>query len=484
MPRPAATDAGDLPTGRRPRAAASTPEALELKRAVAETLARSRLDRSNGLMSLNAFLRDFRWEGPRTARDAADRWRGLEAAGDPPRHVFSVYVHVPYCLKKCHFCYCATKVTLDRSRVESYADDVLAEAAFFAPLARGRAAGLLQVGGGTPNLLSAGQLERLLRGVASAFELEPEGLRTIEFNPAGAEPAKLLAARAAGFNRISFGVQSLDPRVLEAENREYQNAGMVRDGVRLALEAGFECVNVDLVLGLDADTTEGFLSSFEACVSSGPTTVTVTALNLTDAYLKLKRTSRQAKQARLDAMLGPALEGMMRLGERAGFATDDLQPGKGEWMLLSRSAPPAFLERSSRWDSFEGGNVSVMGLGQHARSQVFGQAAYERAADRRFSPDAPLYRLAETPLKAEMMRYLVYALENESLVRPGAFRDRFGAAVEARFGPELACLEALGRVRRVPEGFRFLPVRPAERLFYGLFLFADILPELRRRFDA
>lgn len=450
---------------------------LELKRLLAETLVRSGLDYTDDILILNAFIRDFRWKESITAESVLRLWRKFLRRPIPPKHLFSVYLHIPYCSKKCHFCYCSTEVPSSRAVIDRYIPELKDEIRFFSPLLKGIPVRLFQVGGGTPNILTAGQLNDLLDFAVSRFTLEDDGMRIIEFTPANTDREKLAVARRRGFNRISFGVQSLNPEVLKRENREDQTYEMVANAIAWARELGFEIINVDLLLGLASETLESFLDGFRRIAELQPTSIIVPGLTMTDAYLKVMNLTREANQRRYEQELPKALEGMRRLCREHGYETENLKPNHGIWVMYAKETPREVLAKADRGDNFSGGGLSVLGLGHLARSRVFGCGEYERYP-RLFDPAAPVYRMISLSAKEEMMRYLISALETKSRVEFDEFHSRFGEDARRRFELELKTLKALGAIRLDAGGFDYLPVKGTERIFYGLFLLLDVLAEL------
>ena len=159
----------------------------------------------------------------------------------PPRP-FGIYVHVPFCLARCH--YCAFATWDDRPQlIRAYA------AALVREVRSARAEGLSQAtsaffGGGTPSLLDADQLG----SVVAALPLAPGAEVTVECNPDTVDTALLAGYRAAGVNRISLGVQSMVPHVLSALGRTHDPTNVVR-AVEAIAAAGFPSWNMDLIYG-------------------------------------------------------------------------------------------------------------------------------------------------------------------------------------------------------------------------------------------
>jgi len=165
--------------------------------------------------------------------------------GDPAE--FGVYVHIPFCARRCGYCAFATYTDRDHLMAR-YADACVTE------IERARSAGLgpatsVFFGGGTPSRLAPDELCRIL----AAIEVTPGAEVTVECNPEDAHPARFAAYRSAGVTRLSFGVQSTVPHVLAALERHHDPAQVAR-AVTWARAAGFASYNVDLIFGAAGET--------------------------------------------------------------------------------------------------------------------------------------------------------------------------------------------------------------------------------------
>lgn len=155
-----------------------------------------------------------------------------------------LYVHVPFCVSKCAYCdFYSLSNRLDL--VPAYVDAVLTEARSYA----GLSFDTLYLGGGTPSLLRTANLQRLISGLNSVFDLSGLVEATIEVNPESASEDLLKTAMGLGFNRVSIGVQSLSDRELQSVGRVHTAAQAV-EAVARAVETGFESVSVDVIVGL------------------------------------------------------------------------------------------------------------------------------------------------------------------------------------------------------------------------------------------
>ncbi|GAA2374967.1 radical SAM family heme chaperone HemW [Gordonia cholesterolivorans] len=195
--------------------------------------------------------------------------RTTVATADPSRPL-SLYLHVPFCATRCGYCdfntYTAGELG-SSSSPQSWMEGVRAEldqaAALLAP---GRRVGTVFVGGGTPSLLGADGLADLLGAVRDSFVLAPGAEVTTESNPESTSPEFFEGLRAAGFTRVSLGMQSAARHVLAVLERTH-TPGCALDAAREAAAAGFEHLNLDLIYGTPGERDEDLDASLDAVLS-------------------------------------------------------------------------------------------------------------------------------------------------------------------------------------------------------------------------
>ncbi len=195
--------------------------------------------------------------------------------------MFGVYVHVPFCASRCDYCDFATWT--DRAHlVDDYVDacvvDIGARLGGSAGDARGAgppAATSVFFGGGTPSLLPASDLLRILDAVRRA----PDAEVTVECNPDSVDVAKLRAYRAGGVTRLSFGVQSMRPHVLAALGRTHDPANVAR-ALEWARAAGFETFNLDLVFGAAGESVSDWEATLRDALALHPPHISAYALSV------------------------------------------------------------------------------------------------------------------------------------------------------------------------------------------------------------
>ena len=186
---------------------------------------------------------------------------------------FGIYVHVPFCASRCGYCdfntYTATELGGGGAQQE-FPAMVLEEVALAARVLGDAAPPVDTVffGGGTPTMLGPRDLGRILEAIERTFGLSSDAEITTEANPESVSPDSLRSLRDAGFNRISLGMQSVAPHVLELLDRRH-TPGRAVAAAREAKDAGFANVNLDLIYGTPGERPEDFAASLDAAISAG-----------------------------------------------------------------------------------------------------------------------------------------------------------------------------------------------------------------------
>ncbi|WP_308490912.1 radical SAM family heme chaperone HemW [Microbacterium terrisoli] len=273
---------------------------------------------------------------------------------------FSVYLHVPFCRVRCGYCdfntYTATE--LHGARQDQYADTLLQEVR----LARGvlgdadalRPASTVFFGGGTPTLLPAGDLARMLAGVKDAFGLEPGAEVTVEANPDTVTDAVADMLADAGVTRMSIGMQSSVPHVLAALDRTH-DPDNVATAVDAARRAGLD-VSVDLIYGAPGESLEDWRASVETALGLDPDHVSAYALIIEDGTKLARQIRRGEVPAPDDDLQADMYELADGLLADAGFA----------WYELSNWARGAAHRSRHNLAYWRGANWWGFGPGAHS----------------------------------------------------------------------------------------------------------------------
>ena len=190
--------------------------------------------------------------------------------GLPVVDVRGLYLHVPFCFHKCHYCDFYSLPRQTPERMARFVDLVLREARGWAEGARGPAVRPINIffGGGTPSLLPPDAMRRLLAGLHDAFDLSAVTEWTIECNPATVDESYCRMLGEAGVNRLSFGAQSFDERELAVLERHH-HPDDIRSSIAAARSAGFERLNLDLIYAIPGQTMQSWEKSLDAALGFG-----------------------------------------------------------------------------------------------------------------------------------------------------------------------------------------------------------------------
>jgi putative oxygen-independent coproporphyrinogen III oxidase len=182
----------------------------------------------------------------------------------------ALYVHIPWCVKKCPYCDFNSHAAGPSLPEEAYVDALLADLDADLAQVHNRPLSSIFFGGGTPSLFSAKALGRLLEGVERRVRFAADIEITLEANPGTFEQAKFRDYRSLGINRLSIGVQSFQPPKLIALGRIHDGDEAVR-AADMARAAGFDNFNLDLMHGLPDQSIEDALSDLRIAIAQGPT---------------------------------------------------------------------------------------------------------------------------------------------------------------------------------------------------------------------
>jgi oxygen-independent coproporphyrinogen-3 oxidase len=226
-----------------------------------------------------------------TVRTAPVTLPGLAAT---PGGAFGIYVHVPFCASRCGYCdfNTYTPAELGGANPDGFLAGLRTELRLAAAqLGSPPAVDTVFVGGGTPSLLGGAGLAVVLAAIREHFVLAPDAEVTTEANPESTSPEFFAQLRAAGFTRVSLGMQSTAAHVLAVLDRVH-SPGRALDAAREASAAGFAHVNLDLIYGTPGESDDDLLRSIEAAVDAGVDHVSGYALVIEDGTAMARRVRR------------------------------------------------------------------------------------------------------------------------------------------------------------------------------------------------
>ncbi|WP_440064002.1 oxygen-independent coproporphyrinogen III oxidase [Pseudomonas syringae] len=282
----------------------------------------------------------------------------------------SLYVHLPFCANICYYCACNKVITKDRGRAQAYLQRLEHEIQMLAcHLAPGQLVEQLHLGGGTPTFLSHDELRRLMAQLRLHFNLldDDSGDYGIEIDPREADWSTMGLLRELGFNRVSLGVQDLDPTVQRAINR-MQSLEETRAIVEAARTLQFRSVNIDLIYGLPTQNPQTFSHTVDKVIDLQPDRLSV----FNYAHLP----ERFMPQRRIDVADLPDAESKLLMLERT---VEQLGKAGYRYIGMDHFALPDDELATAQEDltlqrNFQGytthGHCDLIGLGVSAISQV------------------------------------------------------------------------------------------------------------------
>jgi len=213
---------------------------------------------------------------PSGVQRRADQWSASAPLHPPP---LSLYVHLPWCVRKCPYCDFNSHEGRGALPFDAYIDALLADLDFDLPLVWGRTVQTVFFGGGTPSLFPPEYIDRFLQGASSRLRFAPGCEITLETNPGTAEHGRFELYRQAGVNRLSFGIQSFDDACLQRLGRIHDSQE-ADAAVKLAQDAGFDNINLDLMYALPQQTLAMAERDLECAFALQPTHISHYQLTL------------------------------------------------------------------------------------------------------------------------------------------------------------------------------------------------------------
>ncbi|MGJ0486240.1 MAG: radical SAM family heme chaperone HemW [Methylomicrobium sp.] len=192
----------------------------------------------------------------------------------------SLYIHIPWCIKKCPYCDFNSHAIKDGAPEAAYIDALLHDLAEdVRRYAISRSIRSIFIGGGTPSLFAPEAFDRLLTGIAELVQLQDDIEITLEANPGTFESQKFAEFRALGINRLSIGIQSFDDRFLQALGRVH-SAREAQRAVEIAQQSGFDNLNLDLMFGLPGAIAENAVNDIRTAIGFEPAHISFYQLTL------------------------------------------------------------------------------------------------------------------------------------------------------------------------------------------------------------
>ena len=367
----------------------------------------------------------------------------LESLERPPQAgtPLGIYTHIPFCRKRCHFCYFRVYTDKDSASIRGYVEAVLKELAIYAgkPFVGGRKANFVYFGGGTPSYLSVDQLRHLTDGMKALISWEGVEEVTFEAEPGTLTDHKLKAIREMGVTRLSLGVENFDDHVLEINGRAHHSKEIAR-AYAYARELEFPQINIDLIAGMVEETDANWRECVRKTIEMSPDSVTIYQMEIpynTTIYKEMKAEGRltapvadwEVKRAWVKYAFGEL--------EKAGYVVGTA------YTAVKSKEKTKFVYRDQLW-----AGADLIGTGVASFGHIQG-THYQNLHD--FEPYVkaveggalPVYRALEPTPEERLIREFVLQLKTGRVSRD-YFRRKFGADPGEQFAAPLATLQDWG----------------------------------------
>jgi oxygen-independent coproporphyrinogen-3 oxidase len=375
------------------------------------------------------------------SRGALDE--AADALQAPPAEVpLGLYLHIPFCRKRCHFCYFRVYTDKNARQVEDYLSLLAAEWDLYLERAAiaGRPLHFVYFGGGTPSFLSTSQLEGLVARVTARADWSHAAEITFECEPGTLSEAKLAAIRGFGVTRLSLGVENFDDRILELNGRAHRSPEIYRvfdQARRLA----FPQINIDLIAGMMGETDANWRACIERTLRLSPDSVTIYQMELpynTTISANLLKGSGDlggpiADWSQKRQWVAEAFDALERAGYHIGSA----------YTAVKDPARTTFVYRDRLWEGADLIGLGVASFGHVNGVHLQNLDTWERYAAAIEAGELPLGRAYRPTSDERLIREFILQLKRGA-VRPGYFEQKYGIDPLDRFATELESLRSGG----------------------------------------
>ena len=373
----------------------------------------------------------------------------IKALGQPPRveDPLGLYLHIPFCRKRCKFCYFKVYTDKNAAEIELYLNALIKENEIYSRTSafQGRQLRFAYFGGGTPSYISERQLDQLVEGLNRHVRWDGAEEVTFECEPGTLRKSKLETLKAIGVTRLSLGIEHFDDRILEANGRAHLSAEVYR-AYEWAREVDFPQINIDLIAGMMGESEELWRDTVRRAIELEPDSVTIYQMELpyntviSQEMLKQGLTSPIADWATKRRWVGYAFDQFQERGYRAASA----------YTLATTKKPCRFIYTDALW---HGGDMIGLGVSSfsHFGGVNFQNAHrvedYLRLLD---TDELQLWRAIELTPKQRLIRELILQLKT-GFLDMGYFSRKFGVDIWKEFQPQFERLNEAELLERDAE---------------------------------
>ena len=378
------------------------------------------------------------WSPEAVERDAMPALHASPQAGVP----LGLYVHIPFCRKRCHFCYFRVYTDRNAQEVQDYLDVVAREWELWRelPAVAGRPLGFVYFGGGTPSFLSTKQLEGLVERLVAATPWTQAEEVTFECEPGTLTEAKLAVIRRLGVTRLSLGVENFSDDLLELNGRAHRSPE-IRRAYDYARSLDFPQINIDLIAGMLGETEENWQRCIQETLALEPDSVTIYQMelpfNTTISADALKGTRRFTQPVADWATKRRWVQQAFEALEARGYHV------RSAYTAVKDPARTRFVYTDRLWQGADMVGLGVASFGHVNRVHVQNLDTWETYSEAVRQGRVPLSRAYRPTDDERLIRELILQLKRGSIV-PSYFQGKYDVDVRSRFRNEFESLAEEG----------------------------------------
>jgi oxygen-independent coproporphyrinogen III oxidase len=367
---------------------------------------------------------------PENVSDALNAFERPPAPGNP----LGLYVHIPFCRKRCHFCYFRVYTDKNAAEIKRYLEAVVAEATAYAkkPFIGGRKPRFVYFGGGTPSYLSTSQLAYLADALKALLPWDEAEEVTFECEPGTLNEHKLTAIREIGVTRLSLGVEHFEERILKLNGRAH-GAKEIDRAYDFARSVGFPQINIDLIAGMMGDTDELWQETIAKAIAMQPDSVTIYQMEIpynTTIFAGMKDQGHEIAPVATWAKKRTWVQYGFSELEKAGYRVTS------GYTAVRDPQTTRFCYRDQLW-----AGADLLGLGVASFSHVGGvhfqnQHNIDPFVEKVEGGDLPIYRALTPTAEEKLIRELILQFKLGH-VSTGYFAQKFGVDLRTRFAGAL-----------------------------------------------
>ena len=361
----------------------------------------------------------------------------------PPRPgtPLGLYVHIPFCRKRCHFCYFKVYTDKDSAEIRAYLEAVLAELAIYdnRKFIGGRKPNFVYFGGGTPSYLSENQMRQLFEGLKASLAWDEVEEVTFECEPGTLTDHKLKTIRELGVTRLSLGIENFDDHILEINGRAHRSKEIAR-AYGYARELGFPQINIDLIAGMVEETEENWAECIRKTLELAPDSVTIYQMEIpynTTIYRQMKAEGRLVAPVADWETKRRWVRDAFAAFEEAGYTVGSA------YTAVRNKERTRFVYRDRLWAGADLLSLGVASFGHIGGTHYQNHHDFDPYLKSIQAGKLPVYR-ALTPTPDErLIREFILQLKLGK-VSAAYFQNKFGTDVRERFAAPLATLKEWG----------------------------------------